>query len=1188
MDYAWLRSTGIEWLERLAGQAWTDFNAHDPGITILEQLCYALTDLAYRTGYDLKDLLAGDEAPYRSLYSPAQILPTNPVTLLDLRKWLIDVDGVKNAWVEALDVNDPALLYDPSEQALYLDNGQAQPAHRTRIATRGLYRVLLETDDSLGLTPANILPEVNRRLHACRLLGEDFLPPTVLPGERISIAADIEIERVEDPEQLLAAIYQALSLAISPRIRFYTLDEMLAKGYPVDAIFDGPLLQHGFVLDDELAQFQRKPGLRSSDLLQVLMAVPGVTLVNQLSMANDAMRERNQAEAWYLPLTADSAPFLNISLNLNPDQGNAGQIRLLRNGIVLPLDSARVAQLIAEQQRAACPALASGEVADLRLPPGRERQIGRYYSIQHQFPALYGIGSDGLPDSSTQERQAQSRQLKAYLMFFDQILANQFAQLAHAKDLFSFFTPEPQSYFCQSLADDELDLTQLYTDSDPASQLAGISNQAASDSSPGARKNRFLNHLLARFGEQLTDYALLQYGYLDENDLIRDKSAFLQLYPQIGQQRASGFDYTRELSQTQGNLSNRAGLEMRIRRLLGLSDDCSEHLAGQDASSPGGFHLLEHILLRPRNADVNSTRPNNGLNWQTAFLAQPVKPDPYSHQLSFIFPDWIDRFSRPEFRQLIENTVREATPAHLHLTLYWLNPAEMAEFETVHALWLGQTIGTSWWNPLNLAEDDQTGWLNQVQLRDARDRLLKLLRLGQPWPLRDLQLDYPPIVAYNTPATIKILGAQCDVTYQLCDEDGNPLAGSAPVPASLPSQWQAAGQLLLKTPAISKDITFTILAARESGTALGLLETWLLPAVEIQAGIDTTLLARFAAQSGQVAQGADLISNYDDKITVTVELSQEGISYKLVANGVDVSNPVKGNKGSINLLSSQSFREDTTLTIRAYRTANYRESAMLDVSLLLWVRPNPALALQSDQTILNYRSAANLTIAAAQDSVEYRLYRRTLGRTDYRADGSSGALLISNGEGRQIAVQPPVPVTDWANPNGFALVGVFANSAGTARISSGNLAEDTLLIVQAIKLSRRDETQLQLQLAQSVALLVRPNPGVAVGVAAASVASGSEGMVILSGTQNGVSYQLRGEGDNHLINPPGYHVANRAVETMRLEVDWVVEGQIDNRLLLPTGALTQAGSFNILAQKTQTGVSAPLTAKATIGISNPP
>jgi hypothetical protein len=45
LDYESLRQQGIAWLEKFSSPEWTDFNAHDPGITILEQLCYALTDL---------------------------------------------------------------------------------------------------------------------------------------------------------------------------------------------------------------------------------------------------------------------------------------------------------------------------------------------------------------------------------------------------------------------------------------------------------------------------------------------------------------------------------------------------------------------------------------------------------------------------------------------------------------------------------------------------------------------------------------------------------------------------------------------------------------------------------------------------------------------------------------------------------------------------------------------------------------------------------------------------------------------------------------------------------------------------------------------------------------------------------------------------------------------------------------
>lgn len=104
MDYAFLRQEGIRHLERMAGALWTDFNTHDPGITILEQLCYAISDLSYRIAYGLPDILSAKGAePYENLYQALEILPSHPVTPLDLRKLLMDIEGVRNAWVALVD-----------------------------------------------------------------------------------------------------------------------------------------------------------------------------------------------------------------------------------------------------------------------------------------------------------------------------------------------------------------------------------------------------------------------------------------------------------------------------------------------------------------------------------------------------------------------------------------------------------------------------------------------------------------------------------------------------------------------------------------------------------------------------------------------------------------------------------------------------------------------------------------------------------------------------------------------------------------------------------------------------------------------------------------------------------------------------------------------------------------------------
>lgn len=50
-DYYFLREKGIEYIQSLSGAVWSDHNLHDPGITTLEILCYALSDLGYRTAF---------------------------------------------------------------------------------------------------------------------------------------------------------------------------------------------------------------------------------------------------------------------------------------------------------------------------------------------------------------------------------------------------------------------------------------------------------------------------------------------------------------------------------------------------------------------------------------------------------------------------------------------------------------------------------------------------------------------------------------------------------------------------------------------------------------------------------------------------------------------------------------------------------------------------------------------------------------------------------------------------------------------------------------------------------------------------------------------------------------------------------------------------------------------------------
>src|SRR5579862_3941165 len=78
MDYAALRAQGLAYIQQIASGTWTDHNIHDPGITILENLSYAITDLGARANKNIEDLLVTDQQPpgEKDFFHAEEILPS--------------------------------------------------------------------------------------------------------------------------------------------------------------------------------------------------------------------------------------------------------------------------------------------------------------------------------------------------------------------------------------------------------------------------------------------------------------------------------------------------------------------------------------------------------------------------------------------------------------------------------------------------------------------------------------------------------------------------------------------------------------------------------------------------------------------------------------------------------------------------------------------------------------------------------------------------------------------------------------------------------------------------------------------------------------------------------------------------------------------------------------------------------
>jgi hypothetical protein len=545
LDFDSLRNHGIELIQQMAGTVWTDYNLHDPGVTILEALCYAITDLAYQTDFDISDLLSDKKGniDYRgnSFFTKQQILTSNPVTIADYRKAIIDeVIEIDNVWLTPV----------------------ASVSKGNFI--KGLYKVEVQVNQKLAQqwVPGNafekaIKTRVKESFVSKRNLCEDINGDVIiLKPVEIAIKAEIQIEASKVPEEVLAQIYRILQIAINRPVTYSTEREMLKRGYTIDQIYCGPMLTNGLISDGDLKD--RQLVIDASDIIQEVSNVEGVILVKSLLISKKGSAKPEKI----LTLEASEFAFLNIRNLASLDIDLI--VDKYRVSIRKTLFSDILQNVLKTENRDFVKSLHKSEQLT-----GTYRDATVYYSIQNYFPLVYGIGEEGLLSSVSAERKAQAKQLKAYLMLFEQVLANYLAQLDHIGTLFSNDpAKQDKSYFANPLYNvpHANDIITAYTDGNyektdegwkkfkadtKNKYITDLNSILETDTVRDDRKNRMLDHLMARFNESgvlypVTVYNLLYRSYEKASDVaseIKWKSSFLQDFDSLNYNRARGDNY---------------------------------------------------------------------------------------------------------------------------------------------------------------------------------------------------------------------------------------------------------------------------------------------------------------------------------------------------------------------------------------------------------------------------------------------------------------------------------------------------------------------------------------------------------------------------------------------------------------------------------------------------------------------
>ncbi|MGJ8744939.1 hypothetical protein [Polaribacter sp.] len=603
LDFYFLKGLGIEYIEELGGDLWTDFNEHDPGVTIMEMLAYAITDLGNRIETPIENLLTSKNVNnniHSQFYKASEVFPSKPVTELDYRKLFIDIEGVRNCWLniyqKKVHVNclENELSYD-SNAFNHLDS-----TYRNDFNLKGLYTLLVEFDSCDEVLTAKeklkkieeIKEKIRVKYHENRNLCEDLVNIKRIGIKPISVCASIEVEKEANEEEIHANVLFEIEKYFSPFPKFYGVKEMLAKGYSPDEIFDGPLLDNGFIETEELKASGLRKEVRLSDLMKIIMNIKGVKLIQDISIGNCGSSEPLEND-WIICIKGDKKPTLCNKSTFNYNKG------------VLPvnINKAAVEQFKKALEEAALEQKTKAkEDKKLDFPYGTFSETNTYASIQNDFPDTYGIGQEGVSGRATTERKAQAKQLKSYLLFFDKILANYFQHLSKVKDLLSISGAETKTYFAQAITGVKgfEDLVNGYPAND-ADKLTDLLFDKFDNNI--VRRNEILDHLLARFAEKFGDYAFLMktlYGTASDEIILANKEAFLKDYMAISSDRGNAFNYYNQDKKALWNTNNIAGFQKRVARLVGIKDYSRRNLT----TSYIQIYTLENEIIPDSDTDA--------------------------------------------------------------------------------------------------------------------------------------------------------------------------------------------------------------------------------------------------------------------------------------------------------------------------------------------------------------------------------------------------------------------------------------------------------------------------------------------------------------------------------------------------------------------------------------------------------
>ena len=385
-----LKSYALDYIKRIGGKKWSDYAPHDPGITILEELCYAIADIDYRLSFEMEDLIADNPNEANEItyfHKPEEIFPCSPITLKDYKKLILDVQGVRNCKIVPVKDNDKV---------------------------KGLYDVYLYIEFDDEKEKERIVEDVSVLLNKNRNIGEDFNEIKLF--DVIDVGVDLLVEINENCEKdksfsyynFAADLLSDIQNIFIPYNAFLSLSEIYSKNKNLEDIFNGPTLESGFLENRNVDRYNLKTEYLIFNIINILSKNEKIKKVKYLEI-----RDINTNEVFKNQINLRQDQVIRVIFKRCKVAFIDRNRKISTNESIVTTLAKRVNmyQSVARKQ--------NDEEFDFYK--GTYKDLHQFYSIQNGLPSIYGTSEDGIRKDN--DNPDNVFQLKGFILLFDIHLA---------------------------------------------------------------------------------------------------------------------------------------------------------------------------------------------------------------------------------------------------------------------------------------------------------------------------------------------------------------------------------------------------------------------------------------------------------------------------------------------------------------------------------------------------------------------------------------------------------------------------------------------------------------------------------------------------------------------------------------------------------------------------------------------